>query len=286
MKMAIPYLVLLLAACVALKAQTAHPVSGVYRVHTGSKNGLEIWIVDGAKIREEIYPEFLYGGNGQRYRFIPAREIWVDNAVGAEELSYTIAHEMRERSLMARQGLTYGEAHDSALVSERQLRLHDRVAAGRHEKTLPGVSPTDCEGIKGIPSDPDTVLLRNIYRAYLGERGGMSVWVVDGAAVRRDVFPDFGLSGNDRAYHFIPEREIWIDGQISCEETEFSIELELRERALMMNGETYDDAYEKAISSVRDLRRRAAATAAHKLALPVPNPPDRDVGTGDENNPR
>ena len=94
------------------------------------------------------------------------------------------------------------------------------------------------------------------------------------------------MSGNDRAYHFIPEREIWIDGQISCEETEFSIELELRERALMMNGETYDDAYEKAISSVRDLRRRAAVTASHMLALPVPNPPDRDVGTGDEINPR
>jgi hypothetical protein len=265
-----------------MKSQPRHSVSGVYRVQQGSQSGQAIWIVDGALVRREIYPEFLYGGNSQRYRYVPPGEIWVDNAISAEEFSYTVLHEIRERSLMARRGMEYSGAHDSALAAERAARLADRVAARRHEQRLARVSPTDCDGVKEIRGIKDSIRLRGVYRARLGERDGISIWIVDGAAVRRDIFPDFGLSGNDLAYHFIPRREIWIDGQISCEENQFSIEQEVRERSFMVEGLPYDDAYDKALASTREVRRDAARRAMQKPPIVLTTPADRDIGTGDE----
>jgi hypothetical protein len=110
----------------------------------------------------------------------------------------------------------------------------------------------------------------------------MSIWIVDGAAVRRDIYPDFGLSDNDLACHFIPANEIWIDGQISCEETEFSIATELFERDLMTKGVSYDNAYEHAITAIGVSRKRAADSARRKPSLLIPKVLDRDKGTGDE----
>jgi hypothetical protein len=257
-------------------------VSGLYRFPAGVAEGQHVWIVDGSVIRREVYPEFLYGGNPQRYRYIPPGQIWVDNAIAADEYSYTVAHELYERALMARKGMTYAEAHDSALALERRLRDRDWHAARRHEASLPRVAPTDCDGVREISSLKDSVRLHNVYRAPLGIREGIRVWIVDGAAVRRDIYPDFGQSGNGIAYHFIPEDEIWIDGQVSCEETEFSIAAELKERSLMVAGAGYDDAYEEAIKATLELRNDAARAAARMPAVSIPSPPDREKGRGDE----
>ena len=257
-------------------------VRDVYRMHMGMRDGFDIWIVDGGVVRREIYPEFLFGGNPQRYLFVPRREIWIDNVVAAEEFGYTVAHELRERNLMAHKKVSYENAHRVALDLERAMRRSDDSSAREHEKELHMVSPTDCDNVKEIASLPDSVFLRNIYRVMLGMRGAVSVWVVDGAAVRRDIFPDFGLSGNDLAYHFIPEKEIWIDGQISCEETEFSTAIELLERESMAKGMSYNQAYEQAIQAVTPPRKKAADNARRKPSIIVPKTLDRDIGTGDE----
>jgi hypothetical protein len=274
--------VLLLLSRFAGATDSIPTSAAVYRVHAGSSEGQEIWIVDGAAIRRDIYPAFLYGGNSERYLFVPAGEIWIDNAIAAEEFAYTVVHELRERTLMARTGASYASAHDSALTVERTMRWRDRQLAQQHERALPRVSPTDCDGIKGIAGVPDSLRLRNIYRVRKGVREGMTVWIVDGAAIRRDIYPDFGLSGNDRAYHFIPKGEIWIDGQISCEETDFSIATELIERTLMEEGISYDDAYEQALARVLDRRSSEANRAARRPRIVRPDPPDRDMGTGSE----
>lgn len=277
-----------LAVCCAVLAhgaeaqKAARRVEGIYHLHMGTKDGCDLWIVDGSEVRREIYPEFLYGGNSQRYRFIPIHEIWIDNAVAAEEYGYTVAHELRERELMARKGESYNAAHNSALAVERQMRQFDDSSARAHEVGAALVSPTDCDGVKEIMELPDSISLRNIYREPLGKRGDISVWVVDGAVVRRDIYPDFGLSANDLACHFIPPKEIWIDGQISCEETEFSIATELYERELMAKGKSYDDAYDQAVSIIAVFRKRASEEAGQKPAIVIPEVLDRDVGTGDE----
>ena len=261
---------------------TAQRVSGVYRLHMGVREGYNVWIVDGAAVRRDLYPAFLYGGNPQRYLFIPHNEIWIDNAIAAEEFEYTIAHEFLERSLMARRGMSYDDAHNRALELEHTMRRADDSLARAHERELPHVSPTDCDGVKEIAELPDSIALRNIYRVPLGNRGDISIWIVDGAAVRRDIYPDFGLSDNDLACHFIPANEIWIDGQISCEETEFSIATEMYERELMAKGVPYDDAYERATTAIGASRKKAADSARRKPSLLIPKVLDRDKGTGDE----
>lgn len=268
--------------CDSTRSQKIRIVEGVYRVPPGEQKGFHIWIVDGLIIRRDIFREFLYGGNAERYLFIPENEIWIDHAISVEEYEYTLAHELYERELMARRGMAYADAHDSALALERRMRLTDRSRAQQHEGQLPLVSPTDCNGLKQIGSLPDSISLHEIYREFLGNRNGVAVWVVDGAAVRREIFPDFGLSGNGFAYNFIPKNEIWIDAQITCEETEFSIASELHERELMKKGQRYDEAYERALNTAADMRNRSRRLAREHDPVYVPDKVVRDVGTGKE----
>ncbi|TSA26505.1 MAG: hypothetical protein D4R68_07245 [Ignavibacteriales bacterium] len=257
-------------------------VTGIYRVPCGEKENKKIWIVDGLIIRREIYPEFLYGGNNERYPFIPRNEIWIDHAISAEEFSYTLAHELHERNLMATQGMSYSNAHDSSLALERRMRKNDFKIAKEHEKLIPKVSPTDCDGIKQIVELPDSIILQNIYHQKIEVRNGVSIWIVDGAAVRRGIYPDFGLSGNDLAYKFIPTKEIWIDGNISCEETEFSILCELKEREFIDKGMGDDDAYLNAIKIVAAQRNNNRIIAKGHQSILIPNILERDLGTGSE----
>src|SRR5437773_5538664 len=74
----------------------------IYRYFIGSKDKFKIWIVDGTKIRQLVFNEFIYGGNSERYPFILEDEIWIDNYISSEEYETTIAHEIHECNLMAK----------------------------------------------------------------------------------------------------------------------------------------------------------------------------------------
>jgi hypothetical protein len=250
----------------------------VYRYFWGKKDNFNIWIVDGNKVRKDIYKEFLYGGNEQRYIFNPAGEIWIDDAISCEEFDLTLAHELNERDLMARFGWTYEVAHDSSLMLEQVIRHSNQKLCAEHEAALAKVSVLDSYGKKEIKAGPDSVKLENIYRIPLGTREGIAVWIVDGYLVRKNFYPDFGFSGNDLAYHFIPRGEIWIDGQISCSETEYSISLELKERELMLAGKSYSDAYEEAVQLIRDKRDLMEKTVSAHPPVVVPDSLARDAG--------
>ena len=230
-------------------------VNGVYRCYQGEKNGFSVWIVDGYKIRQNIYKEFLYGGNDQRYLFNPKGEIWIDHAVSCEEYELTLAHELNEQALMAKFGWTYEKSHDSSLRIELVMRKKYDSICRAHEAALHKVCPEDATHAREIPGIADSVVLSGIYRMPPGVRDGVGIWVVDGYKVRAGLFPDFGLSGNDMAYHFIPGNEIWIDGQMSSEETGFSIQTELLERRLMASGVSYGKAYDSAINTNVRLRK-------------------------------
>jgi hypothetical protein len=74
------------------------------------------------------------------------------------------------------------------------------------------------------------------------------------------------------AYHFIPAGELWIDAQISCEETEYSIATELHERALMAKGVSYDDASTSPIRHVGTAREDAATASRSRGPVTVSEP--------------
>jgi hypothetical protein len=270
--------ILLITGCVNGKK-----VDSVYRYYLGKKDNYDIWIVDGNQVRSEIFSSFLYGGNEQRYPFNPKGEIWIDNAISCEEFELTLAHELNERHLMAKFGWTYIAAHDSSLSIEQLIRHDNEEICRGHESLLKKVAVTDYENIKEIKSLPDSIKLQNIYRVPLGTREGLSIWIVDGYMVRKNIYPDFGFSGNDISYHFIPPEEIWIDGQVSCEETEYSILNEMNERKFMANGKSYDDAYSDAIDITLMTRRNMDKLARSHFRLAIPDSLTMYAGTIDPN---
>jgi hypothetical protein len=256
-------------------------VGGVYRYFIGKEGNYNIWIVDGNQVRLKIFSSFLYGGNEQRYPFNPKGEIWIDNAISCEEYYLTLAHELNERHLMAKSGWKYLTAHDSSLSLEQTIRHKNSEVCLAHEASLGKVSPTDFSNIKEIRGIPDSIQLQNIYRIPAGTRNGIEIWIVDGYLVRKNVYPDFGFSGNDLSYHFIPGKEIWIDGQVSCEETEYSIATELKERELMEKGKSYDDAYSDAIDITLKLRQDMVKLAESHFRIAIPDSLTHYAGTID-----
>jgi len=256
-------------------------VDRVYRYDMGKVQDYDIWIVDGNQVRLKIFSSFLYGGNEQRYPFNPKGEIWIDNAITCEEYYLTLAHELNERHLMAKFGWKYITAHDSSLSLEQTIRKSNESICREHEASLKKVSPTDYSNIKEIKGIPDSIWLKDIYRVPWGTRVSIKIWIVDGYMVRKNIYPDFGFSGNDKSYHFIPANEIWIDGQVSCEETEYSIATELRERKLMMSGKTYDDSYSDAIDMTTADRQKMVTKALSHPLVTIPDSLTMYAGTVD-----
>ncbi len=269
---------LLLGGC-----DTSKKIADVYRYYLGKKDNYDIWIVDGNQVRLKIFSSFLYGGNEQRYPFNPKGEIWIDNAISCEEFELTLAHEMNERHLMAKFGWTYFAAHDSSLSLEQKIRHVNEEICRSHEASLKKVAVTDYENIKEIKGIPDSVQLQNIYRVPAGTREGITIWIVDGYMIRKNIYPDFGFSGNDLSCHFIPSNEIWIDGQVSCEETEYSIAIEMHERKFMQSGKSYGDAYTDAINMTLTDRKKMEKLAKSHFRLAVPDSLTLYRGTIDPN---
>lgn len=218
-------------------------LSGFYRVFLGRKEQQNIWIVDGAKVALKLFPDFIMGGNDQRYRFEPENDVWIDNRIGIEELNYTIAHELIERRLMREKGWTYDRAHEEGgLAVERTMRTRDARLALR----------------KGT-----------VYRQYFGKRDGVVIWIVDGPLVRHELNPDFCFATHDLRSKFVPSGEIWLDSAMGVEEAFFALRHARIERALMADGVKLGAAYERAqriVHRERAQHERRAAKHEDKLA--------------------
>ena len=88
-----------------------------------TREGLDIWLVNGKWVRDNIDVDFTEGGHALRYDYIPYGEIWIDNA-NIDEADYIIEHEIYERGRMAAD-VKYSQAHDEANVVERRARKLD-----------------------------------------------------------------------------------------------------------------------------------------------------------------
>jgi len=173
--------------------------------------------------------------------------------------------------------------YDIWIVDGNQVRLKIFSSFLYGGNELKKVSATDYSNIKEIKGIPDSIKISNIYRVPMGEQEGISVWIVDGYMVRKNIYPDFGFSGNDLSYHFIPPKEIWIDAQVSCDETEYSIATELKERKLIEAGKSYDDAYSDAIDITLKLREEMVKLAGSHFKIAIPDSITKYAGTIDPN---
>ena len=120
-----------------------------------------------------------------------------------------------------------------------------------------------------------------VYRYFMGKEQNYNIWIVDGNQVRLKIFSSFKYGGNEQRYPFNPKGEIWIDGQVSCEETEYSITTELKERELLGKGKSNDDAYSDAIDITLKLREDMTKLAESHFRVAIPDSITRYAGTID-----
>ncbi len=85
-------------------------------------DGVTVWIVDGHKVRDHFKTDFVEGGHGYVYPWIPKDEVWIDKNVRPDERRFVLAHEMHERKDMKDTGMGYQKAHRRAAEYEFKLR--------------------------------------------------------------------------------------------------------------------------------------------------------------------
>jgi hypothetical protein len=82
---------------------------------------LDIWFVSGEQVRKQFDPDFILGGNGYRYKYVPQNEVWIEDVLSPADKIYTLLHEVFEVSRM-KEGIPYDSAHDQATYVEKKLR--------------------------------------------------------------------------------------------------------------------------------------------------------------------
>lgn len=86
------------------------------------RSGVTVWIVNGRLVRSGFDLDFTAGGHDLVYsRFVPQREVWIDDDAAEGERPFILIHELRERDLMSK-GWSYNNAHDSANRFESACR--------------------------------------------------------------------------------------------------------------------------------------------------------------------
>lgn len=85
-----------------------------------SKN-VNVWLVDGALVRDFFLVEYSEGGHDRVYPFIPKNEVWIEHILSPKEIRFITLHELHERFLMG-EGKSYKDAHKGATIVEDRFR--------------------------------------------------------------------------------------------------------------------------------------------------------------------
>jgi hypothetical protein len=100
-----------------------------FTMKTKKQWGVALRYVNGSVVRQYLDPEFVFGGHGYVYSYIPKNEVWLDALMDPCDLSHVLCHERVERDLMKRQKKSYTIAHEYATVAEKEGR---RKRGGRY----------------------------------------------------------------------------------------------------------------------------------------------------------
>ena len=105
------------------------------------------------------------------------------------------------------------------------------------------------------------------YFEEIGQRGDITVWLVDGFYVRKNLDEEFTNLRQHYRFNCIPENEFWIDREANADEQPFFIDHLLIEHRLMKKGIPYVKAIELADRKEKAERRKAEGI-----------PPDKSKG--------
>jgi len=189
--------------------------------------GLEVWEVDGEKIREKLDIEFPNFAMWPDFDYIPKNELWLDVGKDPDERQFFIDH-MLAQWIVLKSGKDNAEAVNKAYRVERS----ERRKAGDKNHVFDS---------KGHPH-PDKVHIK-----ILGKTdSGLTIWLINGRLVRSAFFLDFMDGGHHLVYPWVPEKEVWIDNDLVSVEYPYVILHELHERLLMSQGASYNRAHPQA----------------------------------------
>ncbi len=185
---------------------------------------LEVWEVDGEKIREKLDIEFPNFAMWPDFDYIPKNELWLDVEKDPDERQFFIDH-MLSQWVVLKSGKDNAEAVNKAY----------RVEHSERRKTGDKDHVFDSQG-HPHPS--------KVHKKLLGKTDtGLSIWLIDGRLVRSAFFMDFMDGGHHLIYPWVPEKEVWIDDDLVPKEYPYVILHELHERMLMAKGWSYNKAH-------------------------------------------
>ena len=86
-------------------------------------DGTNIFLVNGGFVRDHFDVDYVLGGHGYVYSFIPKNEIWVErHDTDMHDMESIIAHEVQEYIDMKFKHEKYEPAHADALKTEKKIR--------------------------------------------------------------------------------------------------------------------------------------------------------------------
>jgi len=98
--------------------------------------------------------------------------------------------------------------------------------------------------------------MKKPYIKKVDQIGPLTVWIVDGQFVRKNIDEEFTNFGQHYRFRFIPTHEFWIDEEHGLGENQFFIDHLLVEHRLMAGGMVYDKALERADAVERKERHK------------------------------
>ena len=199
-----------------------------------------VWVVDGFYIRNNLNLEFTNFGQHYRFPFVPKYEFWIDKEHLTHEEYFYINHMLTEWFLM-----------DNGVDYDTAIGKADRKELAERKKTI---LMQKVDGRKAQTSDK---AVKEVYVKRIdGYKDVVDVWMVNGEVVRGAYFIDFTEGGHHFVYAFVPDKEVWIDGDLNPDEMPFVLLHELHERFLMAQGMDYSHAH--ASSSAIEYKCRRA----------------------------
>lgn len=166
----------------------------------GAMGGKQVFLVDGAKVRNKIDTDFALGGNSARYSYVPQGELWIEETGGRidkDEIE-TAKHEAREERKM-RAGETYNQAHSEATKIEKQERGNVKTSARKlkadtlQRRLKPGdvlISKDSPSSLLPLTSKVTTPIINIATSVELGRNRHSTIYTGKGTVI--DAHPGYG----------------------------------------------------------------------------------------------
>ena len=94
----------------------------IYLTIKDKKDIVTVYLINAQVVRDLYKTDYVEGGHGYVYEWIPENEIWIDVKMEPKEIPVILLHEYLERILMKYKNLPYVRAHNAALRVEFEHR--------------------------------------------------------------------------------------------------------------------------------------------------------------------